>query len=279
MGDMSYEFFYNLTRERSGLILGDEKRYLIDGRLQSIALAEGVSTVLDLLEKLRQGAASEALIHRCVEAMTTHETSFFRDHTPFDQLSDIIIPEILERNAKKRSFRIWSAACSTGQEPYSIAMTINRHIAAFAGWNIEIVATDLTEDALSQARLGHYTSFEIHRGLSDTLIEENFRKYDENTWEVDPELKTWLKFRTHNLLDSYVGLGTFDIVFCRNVLIYFNRATKTEVLAKIGNVMNPEAYLVLGSAETVVGLTSAFQIVKGRRGIYQLPTITHAEKM
>ncbi len=269
MENKDYEHFYTLTRDRSGLVLTDEKRYLVDGRLQPLAVAEGFGTVAALLEKLHTGGASEILKRRCVDAMATHETSFFRDHTPFDNLSEAIMPLILAQNAKKRSLRIWSAACSTGQEPYSIAMTLYQHRNQLNGWNIEIVGTDLTEDSLVQARSGRYSSFELHRGLSNAQIEQNFKAVDEHTWEILPQFKLWTKFKTFNLLDNPAILGHFDIVFCRNVLIYFNRAVKSEVLAKIHSVIAKDGFLVLGSAETVVGLSTDFDVLKGKRGVYQ----------
>ena len=277
MDSKYYEYFYTLTKDRSGIILSDEKRYLVDSRLQPIAVAEGLATVAALLAKLQSVSVNDSLAHRCIDAMATHETSFFRDHTPFEQLHDAVIPLLITQHAKKRSLRIWSAACSTGQEAYSIAMTLNLHAAALAGWNIEILGTDLTEDIMAHAKSGRYTGFELHRGLSDAEINRNFRRIDDATWEILPHLKSMVKFRTFNLLDDYTMLGHFDLVFCRNVLIYFDRARKASVLEKIHRVINPEGFLILGSAETVVGLSTDFSVLKGTRGVYQVkPLHVHA---
>jgi chemotaxis protein methyltransferase CheR len=270
MDSKNYEHFYALTKDRSGIILGDEKRYLVDGRLEPIAVAEGLASVDALLGKLHTGHASELLIRRCVDAMATHETSFFRDHTPFDQLDEKLIPMLLAQNAKKRSLRIWSAACSTGQEAYSIAMTLHKHAASFSGWHIEILGTDLTEDILGHARSGRYSAFELHRGLSDAVINQHFKKIDDHTWEIMLHLKSWVSFRKFNLLDEYASLGHFDLVFCRNVLIYFDRAQKSAVLTKLHHAINHDGFLLLGSAETVVGLSTDFTVLKGARGIYQV---------
>lgn len=268
MLETDFEYFCRITKERSGLILGPDKKYLIEGRLHPIAVAEGIATVEALLAMLH-GSGSEMLIRRCVDAMATHETSFFRDRTPFDQLIETVVPHILETNGKRRSLRIWSAACSTGQEPYSIAMTLLHRAPALADWHIEILATDLTEEPLSKARSGRYTAFEIKRGLSESEIAKNFHRVNDDTWEILPKLKTWVHFRPHNLLASYAGMGPFDLVYCRNVLIYFNRQTKGEVLEKIASVLTQNGLLMLGSAETVVGLSHSFSVVKGARGIYQ----------
>jgi chemotaxis protein methyltransferase CheR len=202
-----------------------------------------------------------------VEAMTTNESFFFRDNKPFDQFRSIVLPNLLKARASKKSFRIWSAACSSGQEPYSLAMILKEEAAKLSGWRVEIVGTDISSDILQKARTGAYSQFEVQRGMPMTLLVKYFKKKDEN-WVIDPALQSMVTFKEWNLLGDVRALGHFDVVFCRNVLIYFDQPTKSKVLQGISQVMADDAVLYLGGAETVLGISDHFKPVPGQRGIY-----------
>jgi chemotaxis protein methyltransferase CheR len=174
---------------------------------------------------------------------------------------------MLEHRAGKQSIRIWSAACSSGQEPYTLAMLLREHDSLLAGWNIEIVATDLSTEILDRAKAGLYSQFEVQRGLPINLLVKYFKQIGDR-WQIDDGIRSMVKFKPFNLLGSFASLGNFDIVFCRNVLIYFDPATKTAVLEKIADLMPADGYLYLGGAETVLGTTNRFQVITGQRGIY-----------
>jgi chemotaxis protein methyltransferase CheR len=203
-----------------------------------------------------------------VEAMTTNESSFFRDLKPFDQLRDFVLPELMKgRGGGKRTLRIWSAACSSGQEPYSLAMLLSEHKERLAGWQIEIVATDLSTEILEKAQTGIYTQFEVQRGLPIQLLVKYFHQEGER-WRIDPAIAAMVRFRSLNLLEDFTHLGRFDVVFLRNVLIYFDQPTKTAVLDRMSRILNPDGFLYLGGAETIIGITEKFQAAPDQRGVY-----------
>jgi chemotaxis protein methyltransferase CheR len=202
-----------------------------------------------------------------VEAMTTNESFFFRDKIPFQHFNDTMMPALLEARARQRRIRIWCAASSTGQEPYSLAMSLKELGHRTADWRIEIIATDLSNDVLEKAKAGIYSQFEVQRGLPIAFLVKYFTQIGD-TWQIAPEIRAMVQFRPLNLLADFTHLGTFDVVFCRNVLIYFDQETKTAVLDRIARVTEPDGFLVLGAAETVVGLTESFKTVNDRRGLY-----------
>lgn len=268
MTPQDFELMSALVRERSGLVLSEDKAYLLESRLTPITRKHGLKTLEELVAAVKT-KRDETLIGDIVEAMTTNESLFFRDTNPFDQLRDLVLPQLLEARKASKRIRIWSAACSSGQEPYSIAMLIKEAGATFASWNIEIVATDLSQEMLTRARSGIYSQFEVQRGLPITLLVKYF-KQDGDKWEIDPALRSMVTYKPFNLLDDPASLGRFDIVMCRNVLIYFDQETKRQVLGRISNVMEPDGALYLGGAETVLGITEKFQPVSGHRGLYQV---------
>jgi chemotaxis protein methyltransferase CheR len=199
--------------------------------------------------------------------MTTNETFFFRDKLPFDHFRDTIMPALIAARAREKRIRIWCTAASTGQEPYSLAMLLKGMGAAISGYRIDIVATDLSSEILEKAKAGIYTQFEVQRGLAVQLLVKYFDQVGE-TWQLAPELRSMVQFRPINLLNDFSALGTFDVVFCRNVLIYFDQDTKIAVLDRIAQQMPDDGYLVLGAAETVIGLTGAFKPLADKRGLY-----------
>jgi len=261
-----YEYLRKLLKERSGLDLSADKQYLIESRLLPLARKAGLSGIPELVQKLQGG--SGALMTNVVEAMTTNETFFFRDKVPFDHFRDTIMPEVLKARAARRSVRIWCAAGSTGQEPYSLAMTLKEMSAALTGWRVEIIATDLSQEVLEKAKAGVYSQFEVQRGLPIQMLMKYFKQTGE-TWQVNPELRAMIQHRQLNLLQDFSHLGTFDVIFCRNVLIYFDQETKINIFNRLARQIEPDGFLVLGAAETVVGLTDTFKPIADRRGLYR----------
>lgn len=263
------DFFRKLVLERTGLVVSADKDYLLRTRLEPVARAEGLSDLSALLAQVRMNPSGR-IAQRCLDAMATHESFFFRDGTPFDQLRDSLLPALVAAKGGDRSLRIWSAACSSGQEPYSLAMLLLEEQHRMPGWRIEIVATDISEPILERAKAGFYSDFEVRRGLSDAR-QTRWLVREGEAYRVAPQIRQMVQFRKHNLLDGLAGLGRFDLIFCRNVLIYFDQARKAWALDRIAEILEPHGALVLGSAETVVGLKSRFSPRAGLRGVFDLP--------
>jgi chemotaxis protein methyltransferase CheR len=259
-------------------VLASDKQYLVESRLLPVARKAGLTSVSDVVQRLKR-PDSQAFVTEVVEAMMTNESFFFRDKIPFEHFRDMIVPTLMAARAGQRRIRIWCSAASTGQEPYSLAMCVKELGQLLAGWRIEILATDLSTEVLEKAKSGIYSQFEVQRGLPIQMLIKYFNQVGE-TWQVSPELRAMVQFRPFNLLNDFSSLGTFDIVFCRNVLIYFDTQTKVGVLDRMTRVVERDGYLLLGAAETVVGLTDSFKAVPERRGLYapnpsarQLPTL------
>jgi chemotaxis protein methyltransferase CheR len=268
-----YEYLRKLLKDRSGLDLSADKQYLIESRLLPLSRKSGLPGISELVQKIKAGSAD--ITTQVVEAMTTNETFFFRDKLPFDHFRDSIMPEILQTRASRRSIRIWCAAGSTGQEPYSLAMCLKEMSAATAGWRIEILATDLSHEVLEKSKAGIYSQFEVQRGLPIQLLVKYFTQTGE-LWQVNADLRAMVQHRQLNLLHDFSHLGVFDVIFCRNVLIYFDQDTKVDIFNRLGQATEPDGFLALGAAETVVGLTDVFQPYSERRGLYR-PSRLHAK--
>jgi chemotaxis protein methyltransferase CheR len=261
-----FDFLRRMLKERSGLVLSAEKDYLLESRLLPLARRHGMTSLGELATRLRQpGSASLAIA--VTEAMTTNETFFFRDRIPFDHLRDTVIPALVAARSREKRIRIWCTAAASGQEPYSIAMLLKALGGQLNGFRVDIVATDLSADVIDRAKAGIYSQFEVQRGLPIQLLVKYFIKSGD-AWEIAPELRGMVQFRTLNLLNDFSPLGQFDVVFCRNVLIYFDQPTKVGVLERIARQMPRDGYLMLGAAETVVGLTDCFVPVPEKRGLY-----------
>ena len=272
MTPLDYDFLRSCLKARSGLVLSADKQYLVESRLLPVARKAGLANLAELVSALKL-AQDPALMTAVVEAMTTNELFFFRDKTPFEHFRSTIMPALLAARRPSRSIRIWCAASATGQEPYSLAMCLKELAAEIAGWRIEFLATDLSGEVLEKARSGLYTQFEVQRGLPIQLLIKHFAQFGE-LWQIAPELRAMVRYRQLNLLADFSQLGTFDLIFCRNVLIYFDQQTKTDVLNRLGRVIAADGYLVLGAAETVVGLTDRFKMVPDKRGLYVPSTNT-----
>ena len=266
MTPLDYDYLRKLLKERSGLTLSADKQYLVESRLLPVARRAGVEGLGGLVQKLKAPGA-EALIVEVVEAMTTNESFFFRDKIPFDHFRGQIMPALLAARAAQRQIRIWCAAASTGQEPYTLAMCLKEMAHQVAGWRIEIIGTDLSTEVLEKAKAGIYSQFEVQRGLPIQMLVKYFSQVGES-WQIAPELRAMVQYKPLNLLHNFTHLGHFDIIFCRNVLIYFDQDTKIDVFDRLARVLQPDGYLVLGAAETVVGLTDSFKPLTDQRGVY-----------
>jgi len=256
-----YTFVAQLLSKGSGLSLGEGKEYLVESRLAPVAASLGLADTRELFRRLRANH-DHALVQAVCEAMTTNESLFFRDNLPFEALKSVVFPDLAKSRQAKRQIRIWCAAASTGQEPYSIAMTRSLHAPGLADWEVEILATDLSQAALERARTGVFNHFEVQRGLPVTVLMKFFTQAPSG-WQINESVKRGIVFRQMNLLEPFSHLGTFDVIFCRNVLIYFDHATKVSVLDRMARVLAPDGYLFLGGAETVVGIIDAFKRLEG----------------
>ena len=266
MNQPDYEYLRKLLKDNSGLDLSADKQYLIESRLLPLARKAGLADISELVQKLKGG--SSVMVGQVVEAMTTNETFFFRDKVPFDHFRESIMPEIIKARANRKSIRIWCAAGSTGQEPYSLAMCVKEMSAALTGWRVEIVATDISQEVLEKSKAGIYSQFEVQRGLPIQMLVKYF-KQNGDLWQINPEIRAMVQHRQLNLLHDFSQLGVFDIIFCRNVLIYFDQDTKINIFGRLAKIMEPDGFLVLGAAETVVGLTDVFKPFPERRGLYR----------
>ncbi len=255
-------------RRAGGLAFGPEKRYLIESRLDILCRRRGIAGPAQLVARLRAG--DRALGLAAVEAMTTNETLFFRDRVPFEQFAEVILPDLLRRKAGERRLRIWSAAASTGQEPYSLAMILDEMAVQLAGWSVDVLATDLSGEVVERAREGLYSQFEVQRGLPVQRLLQHFLQEGER-WRLKPAIRGRVRFQIQNLIEPTAHLGRFDVIFCRNVLLYFDVATRAAVLNRLVRQLRPGGYLLLGAAETVLGLGSPLIGDPRDRGLYRLP--------
>jgi chemotaxis protein methyltransferase CheR len=262
-----FDFICQILRQRSGLVLGNDKAYLLESRLLPVARKYRLASFEDLVRLIRS-KGDEAVIKDVVEAMTTNESFFFRDTKPFDQFKQIVLPTLMAARPNKQ-IRIWSAACSSGQEPYSLSMILSEMSAQLAGWRIEIVGTDLSTEILDRAKEGIYSQFEAQRGLPISLLVKYFTQAGDR-WQINQKIRSMVQYREFNLLNDPRSLGRFDVVFIRNVLIYFDQATKGKILNGIAGLMPDDGFLFLGGAETVLGITDRFQLLAGQRGVYGL---------
>ncbi|MBR0968785.1 protein-glutamate O-methyltransferase CheR [Bradyrhizobium diazoefficiens] len=267
MTPADYDYLRKFLKERSGLDLAIDKQYLVESRLLPLARKASLPGIPDLVLKIRNGDGR--LATDVVEAMTTNETFFYRDKIPFDHLRDTILPDLIRARSARKTLRIWSAASSTGQEPYSIAMCVKEMGAALAGWRVEIIATDLSQEVLEKCRAGVYSQFEVQRGLPIQQLMKYFTQLGE-IWQLSADIRAMVQFRQLNLLQDFSHLGTFDVIFCRNVLIYFDQDTKAVIFERMAKCMEADGTLLLGAAESVVGITDAFRPIADRRGLYQL---------
>jgi len=268
VGAADFDWIAQLVWQRSAIVLEKGKEYLVESRLAPLARKTGAETVSEFVNKLMSKPDS-GLITEVIDAMTTNETSWFRDHFPFNALQSHILPELTSSRARSRSMRIWSAGCSSGQEPYSIAMTA-LDTPELAGWKVELVATDLSEEMLDRSRKGEYSQLEVNRGLPATTLVRHFERSGLN-WRINQSIRERVEFRSLNLTRPFPPMGRFDVVFLRNVLIYFDLPTKRDVLKRVRQVMAPDGHLFLGAAEMTMGVDDAWERVPaGRSSVYRI---------
>ncbi len=263
----NFQYLCDLLYQRSGLVLSDNKAYLVESRLMPFVRQKNMESLDDFVEIIQRDK-DESLLREITDAMTTNESFFFRDGKPFKIFQESILPALIENRSGTKKIRIWSAAAATGQEPYTLAMLLKEEEAKLGKREIEIIGTDISDESLKRAREGLYTQFEVQRGLPIQLLVKYFSQESNNQWRVNEDIRKMVSLRHMNLLGDLSILGTFDIVFCRNVLIYFDQPTKIQVLEKISKRMERDGVLFLGGAETVLGISDSFKPMSGARGAY-----------
>ncbi len=261
-----YQFMVEFLKERSGLVLSNDKAYLLENRLLPVVRKRAMNSLDDLFLALRTSGDKD-LEREVTEAMTTNESFFFRDLTPFQQFQETVLPRFMEARADTKRLRIWCAAAATGQEPYTLAMILKEEEKRLAGWQVDIIATDLSTEALDRAKAGRYSQFEVQRGLPVQHLMKYFEQ-EESFWQIDQSLRSMIDYREFNLLNDLSAIGSCDIIFCRNVLIYFDQETKGLILNKMSKLLPSDGCLYLGGAETVLGVTDSFKPTPGLRGVY-----------
>jgi chemotaxis protein methyltransferase CheR len=264
-----FDYIRDVVRRHSAIVLEPGKEYLVESRLVPLARKEGEQSIASLVAKMR-AERTGALTGRVVDAMTTNETSFFRDNHPFDAMVKHVLPELVRARATERRLSIWCGASSSGQEPYTLTMLLKDVLTAHPGWSANLLATDLSAEMLERTKAGVYTQLEVNRGLPVAMLVRHFDKVG-TQWQVKPELRAMVKTRPLNLAVPFPPIGTFDVVFLRNVLIYFDAPTKKAVLQRVRQVLRPDGYLFLGGAETTLGIDDAFdRVVLDRATAYRL---------
>lgn len=260
--------YCDLLRQKSGLALAAEKSFLLDSRLTPVAKKWGFPS-LEAMTVVMRGVPDAGLVRDVVEAMTMNDTAFFRDGDPFSRFAEIALPYLAKKRAKRRSLKIWCAACSTGQEPYSVAMTVLENQKLVPGWDVAILATDLSESVLEKARSGAYTQFEAQRGLPVNILLKHFEQQGE-FWGVRKNLRQMITFESFNLLDDMTPFGEFDAIFCRNVLSYFDDDRKADVLARLAQRLPADGFLFLGKDESPLGISDKFRALDDAPDVYVL---------
>jgi chemotaxis protein methyltransferase CheR len=257
MNTADFDYVRGFVREQSAIVLEPGKEYLVESRLQTLARKENLATVDELIGKLR-GQGGSSFHRKVVDAMTTNETSFFRDIHPFDALRKHILPELRTLRAKEHKLAFWCGAASTGQEPFSVLMMLAQHFPDLLAWDLKFLATDLCNEVLLRARAGQFSQLEVNRGLPAPLLVKHFTRKGAE-WEFDPKLRSRVEFREMNLVKDWPLMPQLDIVFLRNVMIYFDVPTKKAILGKIRRLLRPGGYLLLGGAETTFNVDDGFE--------------------
>ncbi len=275
MNISDFDIYKDILKEKSGLVISQDKSYLLDSRLNPVAKKWGYENMAAMTHVLR-GVPPKDLVNDIVEAMTTNETSFYRDLKPFEILKNHVLPYYAAQQGHSKTLKVWCAAASSGQEPYTVAMTLLEEQAKMPGWKFEITATDISNEVLDQAREGLYSQFEVQRGLPITHLMKYFTQ-KEDKWEINQQLKDMIDYKYFNLLDPMASLGQYDIIFCRNVLIYFDQPDKKDIMERAKKQMAQDGFFFLGGAETVLGITDEFKAVPNCRGLYARSESEHVK--
>lgn len=269
LNSADFDYICKLVRDRSAIVLDAGKEYLAESRLLPLARSEGCASLQELILRLRTQSATD-LQKKVVEAMTTNETSFFRDVHPFEVLKKVVLPDLLAKRDKERTLNLWCGASSSGQEPYTIAMVLREHFPTLATWSVRFVATDLSVEMVERARAGRYSQLEVNRGMPAALLVKYFQRQGVE-WQLKDELRKTVEFHAMNLAESWPPMADLDVVFMRNVLIYFDVPMKKTILGKIRRLLRPDGYLFLGAVETTLNLDDGFERVQfGKAGYYRL---------
>jgi chemotaxis protein methyltransferase CheR len=269
MTDQDFDFIRKLLRDKSAIALEDGKQYLVESRLGPIVRELKLDSIADLVTRLRE-PLSNGLQQQVVEAMVTTETTFFRDLHPFEVLRKSLIPELVRKRQSERRLDIWCAACSTGQEPYSVALLVREHFPELASWTINILATDLSREVLARAKAGLYSQIEVNRGLPAALLVKHFRQHG-SSWQLHDDLRRMVEFQELNLVRAWPPMPRMDVVFLRNVMIYFDIESKKSILSRMTKMLKADGYLLLGGAETTFNLNDSFaRLEQFKGGFYQL---------
>lgn len=275
---MSFVFarFRRALEERTGISLDADKEYLAESRLSPIMRRHGFPDIAPLVDAFERGE-DPSLVQKVIDAMTTNETLFFRDRTPFESFRWHVLPDLLRRRSAERSLRFWCAACSTGQEAYSVAITLDQEARALRGWSIDILATDLSTSAIETARAGSYSHFEVQRGLPTGHLLRYFHRKEES-WRINEHMRARIEFQDFNLLWDFAPLGAFDAIFCRNVLMYFEPETRRAILGRLERALNPGGFLFLGASEGASEAGGMFAPVSGD-GVWQARHVETPQKL
>jgi chemotaxis protein methyltransferase CheR len=269
MTDQDFDVIRRLLRERSAIALEPGKEYLVETRLAPLLNRMKLSSIGELIAEMRC-RPSNGLHRQIVEALVTTESSFFRDHHPFEALRQVVLPDLINRRRDERRLHIWCAASSTGQEPYSIALLIREHFPELAGWRISLLASDLSRQVLERARAGRYNQIEVNRGLPAALLVKYFEQHGTD-WQLKPAVRGKVDFQEINLAQAWPALPRMDLVLLRNVMIYFDVETKKTILGRLARLLRPDGYLLLGGAETTLNLDDSYRRVEPlKAGFYQL---------
>ena len=260
-----FEYIRKLVRDRTGVALAEDKTYLVESRLTPLAQETGAISVGELVAQLRTKSFN-CLHEQVVEAMMTTETFFFRDAHPFEALKQFVLPELIKQRQVERALNIWCAACSSGQEPYSIAILLRENFPQLATWTVSLIASDISSKMLSFARAGRYNQHEISRGLTQALREKYFHPQGKE-WQIEENIRRMVQFRQFNLAETWSRMPPIDIIFLRNVLIYFDVEMKQAILANVRRLLRPDGYLFLGGGETTLNLDDAFETVQFNKAV------------
>jgi chemotaxis protein methyltransferase CheR len=271
IASVDFDLVRRTVFDTAGIVIEPGKEYLVESRLNGLARKQGLPSLDELLQRLKRD--DESLRRDVIEAMTTNETTFFRDGAPFELFKTEVLPRLIAARASTRELSIWCAASSTGQEPYSLAILLAEHFPSLESWHVRILATDLSQDVLARARAGCYSQIEVNRGLPITYLVKYFEKHGAE-WRLVPRIRERVEFRQMNLVQAWPLLPSFDVVFIRNVMIYFDVSAKKSILQRIGRVLRPDGYLFLGAAETTMNLDDRFRRAPfDRAGCYQIQLV------
>jgi len=266
LSDADFSYVRDLVYQQAAIVIETEKNYLVEARLSPLVRRHGFGSLAELVEKLRS-QPSNGLRWNVVEAMTTNETSFFRDVHPFELLKKNVLPELIERRAALRQLNIWCAAASSGQEPYTILMTLRETFPELSTWRVNFLATDISQEVLERCREGCYSQLEVNRGMPAPLLVKYFQKIG-TEWQIKEELRRMIDFRQMNLAQAWPVLPSMDVIFMRNVLIYFDAQTKKDILARVRRILKPDGYFFLGGAETTLNIDDSFKRVQVDKTAY-----------